>query len=212
MHPYSTDSRRRITIPLIIGGFSLLLVQNVEILYELFPRVWILESWVPSFGLITTLLYYAFSRWLWRLSTFRVLGIVNVPDLNGEWNGTGKTFRHDDDQEEEFYTTVTIRHHWTKMSIRLETDDSISHSKGGVLLTEDSVNPTLTYHYLNQPKPQTPETMHTHRGTASLEYSRESGRLSGRYYTNEERRRYGDIELEREEKPSMIKRMYSGFI
>lgn len=208
MHPYSTDSRRRITVPLIIGALSLLLVQNVDILYHAFPRVWIFDGWVPSFGLVTTLSYYAFSRWLWRLSIFSVLGIVHVPDLNGEWPGSGTTFRPDNSNESEFYPSVTIRQHWTKMSIRLETEDSTSHSQGGILLTEDGVSPSLTYHYLNEPKPSAPESMKPHRGTASLEYSNEDDALRGRYYTNEERLRYGDIELERGDKPSMIPQLF----
>lgn len=155
------------------------------------------------------LFYFVFSRWLWRLSIFRVLRLVNVPDLNGVWTGSGSTFRANEAHESKFHPSVTIRQNWTNLSIRFETEDSISHSQGGILLTEDSVTPSLTYHYLNEPKPSAPESMNTHRGTASLEYSNGDEYLTGRYYTNEARWRYGDIVLERQEKPSITSQLFN---
>jgi hypothetical protein len=109
MHTYSTDSRYRVTIPAIIGVISFLVIQYFDQLQTLFPSYGLLEGWVPSFAIIMTVLYGVFNQWIWRISVLRTLGVVKVPDLNGTWVGTGKTYRPDADEEEEFDVEVTIK-------------------------------------------------------------------------------------------------------
>jgi len=201
MHTYSTDSKYRVTIPAVIGVISFLIVQYVDQLQTLFPSYGLLEGWVPSFGIVMSLLFLAFNQWLWRISLFRKLGVVKVPDLNGTWAGEGTTNRPDADGEEEYDVEVTIKQRWRSISIELETDDSRSKSKGATILTSEGTTPTLTYQYLSEPKPTAPDTMHTHRGTITLDYREDDGSiiLEGDYYTGRDRRTYGHLRLERSE-------------
>lgn len=209
MHTYSTDNKYRVTIPAVIGVISFLVVQYFDQLRTLFPSYGLLEGWVPSFGIVMSIPYVVFNQWLWRNSLLRTLGIVKVPDLNGTWEGTGTTYRPDTDEEEKFDVEVTIRQRWRTISIELATDDSRSRSLGATILTDEGITPTLTYQYRSEPKPTAPETMHTHRGTTTLDYREENGEieLEGDYYTGRERRTYGHLHLMRSEEHSLIRRL-----
>lgn len=47
-------------------------------------------EFLAKIGLIATTItsvWMLFERYLWRLGIFRILGFVEVPDLNGEWKG-----------------------------------------------------------------------------------------------------------------------------
>jgi hypothetical protein len=197
MHTYSTDSRYRVTIPAVIGVVSYLIVQYFDLLRTLFPSYGILEGWVPSFGIVMSILFVVFNQWLWRRSVLRRLGIVKVPDLNGTWTGTGKTNRPDSEEVEEFEVDVMIKQRWRSISIEFETEDSRSRSLGATILTNEGATPTLTYEYLSEPKTTAPETMNMHRGTTTLDYRERDGEivLEGDYYTGQGRKTYGHLKL-----------------
>jgi len=201
MHTYSTDSKYRVKIPAVIGVISYFLVQYIDQLRTFFPSYGVLEGWVPSFGIVISILFVVFNQWIWRASILRRLGIVKVPDLNGTWTGTGRTIRPDADDEEEFDVEVMIKQRWRTISIELETDDSRSRSLGATILTGEGMTPTLTYQYLSEPKPTAPENMHTHRGTTTLDYREEDGeiKLVGDYYTGRGRRTFGHLNLVRQD-------------
>ena len=89
--------------------------------------------------------------------------------------------------------SVLIIQRWSKMVIRLEAQDSHSHSIGAIFRAGDLAYPELTYVYVSEPKPHAPESMNAHRGTAHLEFK--DLVLEGSYYTGRGRREIGTIKL-----------------
>ena len=123
MHPYAIDSEERrnvlLGIVLVSGGLAygfhcLMLHMNIQ------PSWWV-DS--PSVLGIVGVLYEAFDKWLWRW--FRKIGIVKVPDIQGQWEVDGYTSF---EQKRSFKAKVIIRQTWTHISVYLETEQSSSRS------------------------------------------------------------------------------------
>lgn len=193
MHPYATDSPERQRVVLYIGAIS------VGVAYAFHWAIELLKLqvpwWVGAPGVLAIAagLYEMFDKWLWRKSLLRKLGIVKVPELNGEWQALGQTSWS---QGQEYKGTARIRQTWTHISICLETEYSLSRSLTASLLINDPEGPTLSYEYRNEPGRNAPETMHSHRGTAVLRLKEDSC-LQGDYYSGRDRQNYGGLTLKR---------------
>jgi hypothetical protein len=179
MHPYATDSPERQKVVLCIGSISVGLAYAFHgIIHALNLQV---PWWVDAPGVLAIAagLYEIFDKWLWRIPLLRKFGIVKVPDLNGEWKVVGQTSWS---QGQEYHGNARIRQTWTHISICLETEYSSSRSLTASLLINEPEGPTLSYEYRNDPRPNAPTTMHSHRGTAVLRLINDS-RLEGEYYS-----------------------------
>ena len=139
------------------------------------------------------ILYYVFDHFIWKWRLFRKIDLVTVPDLNGRWSGTIKSSYKPDAQN--YQIDVFITQQWSKILVRLEAEKSYSKSIAASFLTDDPSSPELVYVYDNDPRAMTPESMHSHGGTAKLRIT-DSG-LQGQYYTGQGRRTIGDISLKR---------------
>lgn len=195
MHPYTTDSSERRTVPLYIVGLSILcawLLSKVLSYFQLTVPWWVdAPSVVGFYGVI----YGIFDRWLWRCQPFKKIGLVKVPDMNGQWRGyISSSF---DDYAVRQDVVVEIRQSWTRISVKLEAELSRSHSLIGSILTDQPDGIVLTYEYLNEPKPNARPTMHAHRGTARLIVENDVKVLKGEYYTGRDRQNYGVLYLKR---------------
>jgi len=191
MHPYATDSEERRTVLIIIALFSLLLAY---LFHLLMVRLNIQLLWLvspPSALGIALVLYEAFDKWLWRWS--RKLGVVKVPDIQGQWEVEGYTSF---EQMKPFKAKVTIRQTWTHISVYLETEHSTSRSLAASLLLNQPEGPTLIYQYRNEPKPNAEKTMHAHMGTALLRL-KNAECMEGEYYSGRDRQNYGGLILRR---------------
>jgi len=195
MHPYATDSEERRSVLVIIVFLSIFLsVLLAYVFHQLMVRMNIQLLWLvspPSALGITVALYEAFDKWLWRW--FRRLGIVKVPDIQGQWEVEGYTSF---DQMKSFKAKVTIRQTWTQISVYLETEYSASRSLAASLLLNQPEGPTLIYQYRNEPKPNAEKTMHAHMGTALLRL-RSAECMEGEYYSGRDRQNYGGLILRR---------------
>ena len=195
MHSYEADGRTRVTLALAIVGWllSALLRWPLSALLDSVDAElswWIsAPSWLGCFSAA----YWAFDRYVWRLDLLRKIGFIDVPNLNGEWKGEVKSSHGVDGSSHS--VSVVICQRWSKMTIRLATEHSRSHSTLAAIKTDDAVNPELTYLYLNEPNQDAQETMEAHRGTAILELSGEA--LVGSYYSGRGRREMGTITLKR---------------
>ncbi len=192
MHPYATDSEERRRVPLIIAfvsvGLAYVFHQQLMVHMNIQPSWW-MES--PSVLFIAGALYGAFDKWLWRW--FRRLGIVKVPDIQGQWEVEGYTSF---EQMKPFKAKVTIRQTWTHISVYLETEHSTSRSLAASLLLNQPEGPTLIYQYRNEPKPNAEKTMHAHMGTALLRL-KDAECMEGEYYSGRDRQNYGSLILRR---------------
>ena len=190
MHSYEADGRGRVTFVLVAVGVLL-----AWLLSAVLDAVDVELSWwvgAPSVPAFFSAAYWAFDRYVWRLGLLRKVGFVNVPNLDGEWDGEVKSSHGGGSSQP---VSVVIHQRWSKMAIRLDTEHSRSYSTLAAIKTDDAIKPELTYIYLNEPKPDAKETMETHRGTAVLELSGEA--LVGIYYSGRGRREMGTIALKR---------------
>lgn len=200
MHPYSTDSTERVRI---LWGILALSIPSAYLLHIITTKVLQLDSWwieTPSVFGIAGAIYWVFDNWLWRLRIFRQLGIVRVPDLNGEWEVDGQTSYEEasSGERKRFKARVKIKQSWTRIQVLLETDSSMSHSLSASILVNEARGAELTYMYFNEPKAGAPNTLVPHRGTAWL-IQKDEDCLEGEYYTGRGRQNFGTLTLRRQQ-------------
>lgn len=194
MHEYSSDAPDRRKIPLTLAGIA------VALAYLIFlasgpagiPAPWWLWLEPPSLAGLYWALHELFDRKLWRAN---VLGWrpSQIRDLRGTWVGT-LTSSHA--PEREIPLVLWISQTWTRLSVRVETAQSASHSVAAAVLTNEAAEPGLTYQYVNDPKPlAATRTMHPHRGTATFHFGVDENALDGDYYTGRGRENVGAIRL-----------------
>ena len=169
------------------------------------------DAWVPTTGLLFTILFALFNRRWWRHPVVQSTPFVTSPDLNGEWevhvHQTEAAKASDDrknndvpserpDVNTSVVGTATIEQTWRRILISMEFEDSISTSLGTSFIT-DTIPPRLHYYYRNEPKPSAPEEAAVHYGTTDLRYNEDAEVLEGEYFTDRFRQTSGEIVLER---------------
>ena len=198
MHCYSTDSEERTQVTcalaLVSGALSAALASSSFVEH--------MPAWVhaPSALAIFGMTFAFFDQYAWRWAWLRKLGIIKVPDLCGEWKGrvrrTDEAGGGSDRGEVEVPVTVRVAQTWHRISLVLTSAGSNSHSISASLLVSNPAEQTLSYEYLNEPKPDAPDTMQTHRGTAVVSI-KPNGDLEGQYYTGRGRVTHGSFKLSR---------------
>lgn len=188
LHSYESEERGRVTVALFAASILLVWLMDMALSTASFNPQWWLS--VPSFGGFYAVLYWLFDNHVWRWRLWRRLGLLKVPDLNGNWAGNVISSYGNGSVHE---VTIFIIQRWSKLLVRFETEHSQSYSISGALKVADVANPELSYLYINQPKTSAPGTMDIHRGTATLEL--QGTVLEGDYYTGRGRMTYGSIRL-----------------
>ncbi|MXX92790.1 MAG: hypothetical protein F4Y63_04950 [Chloroflexi bacterium] len=191
MHTYELEGREKVFV--VAVGVSVLLVWLLHIglgAVDFNPQWWLS---VPSFAGCYSGFLWLFDRYQWKFGLLRNLKLVSLPDLNGRWIGEVKSSCNSDGSGHKVSAVVLQR--WSKMVIRLETEQSRSSSIVASLRTTDLTKPELSYQYVNEPRSDAPGTMAMHRGTATLEL--DGSRLEGDYYTGRGRGEIGTITLSR---------------
>ena len=140
-----------------------------------------------SAGVIYSILivFYEYIGWKW-ISTIR--------NLNGTWAGTIAT---NYDGGTKLNCVLRVRQTWTRMTIELETDKSRSHTTMSAFYENQPGDVGLKYEFVSEPKYQSVETMHTHRGvcTLAIEQNNSALKMSGNYFTSRGRKTHGEISL-----------------
>ena len=189
MHSYEIEGRTMVVAAII--GISVLLVWLLDLalgLIDFEPQWWLS---VPSFAGCFSGLFWLFDHYVWRLGLLRKLKLFQLPDLDGKWVGEVESSYSQDRRTHS--VSVVILQRWSKILIRLETENSRSRSVMAGLRTVDLPNPELSYQYVNEPKSNAPGTMEMHRGTATLELIGHG--LEGDYYTGRGRGEVGTVKL-----------------
>jgi hypothetical protein len=194
VHPYSTDSSERETVPLYLAGAAI--ASALALGWILAILKWLPPAWIdaPSTIAFYGFYYQLFRVWIWKWPLLRVFGVVKLPNLTGEWDGHVITTY--DELHGKHTVHVSIQQSWTDMRVILKTPDSQSTSLIGAILTRDLV--MLSYEYLNEPLPGAVGTMHAHRGSARLTLSDNGTALDGDYYTGRDRTNYGSLTLRKQ--------------
>ena len=195
MHPYVTDSNERIYIPLYLAIISIF---SAWILFTLSEQNNLNLPWwihAPSVLGFYGLYYKIFDTWLWRNAIIKKIGLVKLPNLNGTWEGfiTSSYDNHD----REHKASIEIYQTWTRISAILKTENSQSHSLMAMIIAKNPLDTTFSYEYINEPKTNATDKMHTHRGTARLNLGNNFETLYGEYYTGRDRSSFGNLCLKR---------------
>ena len=156
------------------------------------PQWWVS---VPSFAGFYSVLHWLFDNHVWRWRLWWNLGLLRVPDLNGEWVGIVNSSYGANGSTHP--VSISIIQKWSKILVRFETEQSRSYSVSGTLKVNDIINPELSYLYMNQPKSFAPKSMEIHKGTSTLELK--DNVLEGEYYTGRGRRNFGSVRLTKAE-------------
>jgi hypothetical protein len=197
MHPYRTNRGERERVLLGILAVSVLAALGLRTRFDAihFVPPWYVDA--PSVLFFYALFFRIFDNWLWRVRALRHLGIVHIGNLSGTWNGYLESSY--DRFATQHQIRMTVIQTWTEISIMLETRASRSRSRTASVLCEPNGEAHMVYEYQNDPSGPAVQTMHAHRGTASLTWRRGRGReiLDGDYYTGRDRQNHGILHVER---------------
>jgi hypothetical protein len=200
MHPYATNSTERKVVILSISVLSILLAYSLNAARAALH--WSVPWWldVPSVLGFFSLLYACFDQYLWRWTLFRRVGLVKVPDLNGTWKGELHSGHQAFGTPHAIRATITQT--WTAVCIELHAMHSMSESTMAALVLPKPGTVLLMYQYCNRPTADATGTMHTHDGTARMNFSLKNGKavLEGEYYSGRDRNNIGKMKLERDRK------------
>jgi hypothetical protein len=142
---------------------------------------------------ITTLLFWIFTRWLWRLTLFRKLGVINFPDITGTWWSTSYP-----GQWGSFNTVVSIDHSFYRIRVTLIRNQSLGRSVTAALERTDGQTVRLYVIYYSRfaeyrSITEIPSVDHgeNHSGVLSLDLNDEeetkNWMFHGEYWTNKRR-------------------------
>jgi len=198
MHPYSTTSEERSTLPFAFAGVAMGLAWLLSLITgKTHPAFW-LE--VPGTFTLYCILLWGFRSYLWKWQLFQATGIVKIPDISGDWSGyVTSSF---DSLAQQHPVRVRIQQNWTHLLVQLSAEQSESESIVASMAVGEEI--VLSYQYRNTPKQSAKGTMHAHIGTASLKLSDNRSELSGEYYSGRDRANQGTILLTRCSAPASV--------
>jgi hypothetical protein len=198
LHPYSTDSARQRTVPLVLAVAAILLAWALGRVLDLLDTSapWWLDT--PAVVGFYGLLWQAHDRWLWRV---RIGGgtVSGVPDFSGTWKATIDSSYN---PEALYFGTLTIHQTASRILVEYRGDLSRSYSRIAMIKIDPGAGRGLQYVYDNQPSERAPETMKPHQGTAYLELVDAGRALRGGYSTDRKRGTTGTMRFTRKETSS----------
>lgn len=211
MHLYVYQDRSKYPFPLAV----LIAIAVVSIAFSLAINITIEDiSYIqgPSALLFFGLLYKLFDSYLWRWQPLRTLGIVSMPNLQGEWNSS--VISTLPEYPDPLQGSLRIHQTFSRLSITFNTKISRSRSLSAVIAPIDQTTVRLTYQFAAERdvvKPNElsdservrsdPRRWEDHEGTARVFFDLNAGRAqpqSGRYYTDSDQAARGDFHFERE--------------
>ncbi len=195
MHGYSTDSKERRVVLLLL---ALLAIALAWITFRLLGILKISLAWwvdAPSTLAYYGFLYRLFDIYLWKNSLVLRTGLVRVPNFAGRWRGY--LLSSFDNHEKHYRMMLNIFQSWTNISVFLATPTSMSCSCTAMIRVDDPSGASLVYQYQNQPLADAVKTMHMHFGTGQLKLLGGDA-LTGEYYAGRDRRTFGRIYCKRD--------------
>jgi hypothetical protein len=181
--------------------YGLLAVASVVIAWAVYALAAQLEwpQWLVSAPAVPgafALLYGLFDRHLWKHPWLRAVGLVQLRDVSGTYDGElVSTYLGPTGEPTRRGVAFTITQTWTRISVAMDVTSESSSSRslsavGGI--TNDAEVVRLTYVYRNEVNPAVADAdMADHSGAAEIRISVD-GRLTGRYWNA--RPRAGTIE------------------
>ncbi|MDO5841973.1 MAG: hypothetical protein Q4Q24_01715 [Methanobrevibacter ruminantium] len=173
----------------ILIGFLINLISNYLTNY-LQLNYFNIYSPIISFLLILfasyIIVYKLFDRYIWNKKPMS--NLLNIPNLNGKWKGYTETEKYG---KKDF--NVTIEQTWTKIDMRLKTNQSNSYLIS--FSFNNSKEHDIFYTYYSEVEQN--QEINSHYGTCILDIDENNDMLKGAYFTNGKRKTYGKICLKR---------------
>ena len=210
MHDYTIRNISKQKAYFLISALSILVTPALIKLLDKFLSFWPhLEEIYKQFEMLGftisaflafTVLWNLFSKVFWKL-LFRIK-IVQIPNLSGYWTCSGEGKKYSDKNEiNNWFGEIQILQEFDKISIKLTTKESKSHSYSlvGDIEIRDKNEIVLSYMYENEPF-KTEEGLKQHKGFCRLIFNLSNNTANGRYYTDNDRSSYGTMSLIRQER------------
>lgn len=194
MHSYQIDVDKRNKPLWVIAGLATAITAVLaEWLntYGIHPTLQNFSS-APSAFFIFLILYWIFDRWLWQFAPSKWCFGISEPNLSGIWSGKLKSNTFN----KEVGITLNIKQTWSKISVTISFDNSISCSFSAAIICSKSL-PILIYNYDNTPHNRQSDSMTRHIGTAEL-VLQNSNILVGTYFNSGDRKTEGSITVNRQ--------------
>lgn len=204
MHSYATSSSRHRLIAYLAIGSAVAAAGVGSALQDVSLPGGITVG-APSAVIFFTLVFFLFDRYVWRVSVWGH-NLTATPDLNGIWTGEIDIRKGKGWAERRLAShscQVRITQTWTQISIRFETESTLSNSLMASLGPPGPEGGGLRYEYDVELKPGAKSLAGgegvRHRGMAQLSPKRGNDWkiLEGKYYNDQEHQRWGLYKLER---------------
>lgn len=194
MNPYTTNSDEYKKIHLLLAVLSIL---SAYLLGKGLAWQNINYWWIdyPSVAGFYGFYFYLFNHHLWNTSVLTIIKLIKTPDLNGRWQGFIESSFDEFTSKKD--VQVTISQTWTKICIKLQSEQSRSRSEVCGMVLEENNEATIVYSYISEPISKAPQTMKIHKGTISFCLNKNQNELTGDYYTGRDRSNYGTISIKR---------------
>lgn len=149
----------------------------------------------PSGLAIFGFLFLLFDRYIWLWPLLFNIGLIKIPNLNGQWTATITSSATGNGIEAQ----VVIHQTYSKLRIRLETDKSESISQMATLEMTDPTLFNLRYEYSAEYQRDENADILRHYGVTCLKLKSASHTLSSNhtatYYTEQGRDSHGTITI-----------------
>ena len=146
----------------------------------------------PSGVVIFGLLFLIFDHYVWKWSFLYNLGLVKVPNLNGDWIATISSSTGN-----KITANVKIHQTYSKIGIHLETDKSNSLSKMATIEMAHPTMFTLRYEYSAEFQRDEASSILRHYGVTSIRLKSNDHQFldehTANYYTEQGRDSHGEI-------------------
>jgi len=194
VHVYSSSDNRTPALGAIAAGAVLIAIgMNVAAEALGIGPAWLVSS--PTVAAAFGLIYRFVDTVAWRWPLLRRLGLIEVPLLQGTYDGRLISSY----QQTTRPVRICIDQTWSKIVIRFDVlppTSSTSYSVTAGLSTVGHHQARLTYTYRNQTRPGVADQdMNDHDGTAEVVIDTQTGELHGRYFNF--RGRQGTLTLTR---------------
>lgn len=161
---------------------------------------WLL--FIDSIGVLGmyTLLFHIFNNCLWQLIPRGILGIIDVPNLNGSWSGELRSSF--DDNNKPYKVRVEIVQTFLSIKVFAYFQRSWSYSIVADFYKEKDGRQVLHYVYRNEPRNNAAATMQGHYGAGKHEYLKSKDVMECSYYNEPPRDRgwYGKFDVKRKKR------------
>lgn len=196
-HLYSAAKVNRVVVMHVVGAVGGLIITALVLLV---PKLGAdISAWggVLAGVVFSYVIFMLYDRCMWRWSVVECLPGTTVADMRGTWTGQLVVRASPEDGEigQELGCTVRIEQDWSRIQVRLTTDETESYS---LMAAIDGRG--LRYEYyvvpLSDEAGEVLGLLKPHYGMADLKLTGDS-MLGGEWFNDQDFQRWGSIELKR---------------